>query len=105
MMGHVRYSDFVGTDLDLLLRRREIDTVIISGCATVPGGPINALDALLRDYKVIYPSDGTCTLNLMDKGWGAVSKEEVNKVLFTILATFYATVLPTEEIIKRINSA
>lgn len=51
---------FFGTDLDLQLRRRGIDTVILTGVVTSNGVYATALDAFQYGYKVIVIEDA-CT--------------------------------------------
>ena len=53
-----RYGAFTGTDLDLILRARGIDTVIIGGIATNVCCDTTAREACMRDYKVFFLSDG-----------------------------------------------
>lgn len=52
-----RYSGFVGTELDLILRSRGIKTVVVAGVATNVCVESTARDAFLRDYFVVLPSD------------------------------------------------
>lgn len=47
-----RYSTFIGTDLDLILRSHDIETIIISGVCTNICIHYNAVDAHQRDYRV-----------------------------------------------------
>lgn len=58
-----RYSPFFGTNLDVILRDRRIDTVIISGVATNVCCEAAARDAFSRDLRVIFLSNGNATLN------------------------------------------
>ena len=58
-----RYGAFHGTDLDLILRNRGIDTVIITGICTNVCCETTAREANMRDYKVFFISDGTATFN------------------------------------------
>lgn len=47
-----RYSTFIGTDLDLILRSHGIETIIITGVCTNICVHYNAVDAHQRDYRV-----------------------------------------------------
>lgn len=47
-----RYSTFIGTDLDLILRSHHIETIIITGVCTNICVHYNAVDAHQRDYRV-----------------------------------------------------
>ncbi|MGJ8515553.1 hydrolase [Carnimonas bestiolae] len=54
------WGAFIGTDLDLQLRRRGIDTVVISGIATNFGVESTARSAWELSYNVVIPEDA-CT--------------------------------------------
>jgi ureidoacrylate peracid hydrolase len=56
-----RYSGFVGTDLDLVLRSHAIRTVVMTGEATNVCVESTARDAFMRDYRVAFVSDCTAT--------------------------------------------
>jgi nicotinamidase-related amidase len=97
-----RFSAFVGTDLDLILRSRGIDTVIIGGVATNICCECTARDARMRDYKVIFLSDGNAPMTFPDMGWGKISAEEIQKVVLTTMAFGFAQVLPVEDVISQL---
>jgi len=69
-----RYSAFLNTDLDLILRSLEIRTVIIAGVTTNVCVESTARDAIMRDYYTVTLSD--CT--------AADSEEEHNASLYTL---------------------
>lgn len=50
---------FFGTDLDLQLRRRGIDTIILSGVTTSNGVYATALDAFQHGYQLYIVEDAT----------------------------------------------
>ena len=52
-----QHSAFFGTELDLQLRRRKIDTVVVVGLATNFGVEGTARDAYNLDYAVIVAAD------------------------------------------------
>lgn len=54
-----RYSGFVGTELDLVLRSHRIRSVIMTGEATNVCVESTARDAFMRDYWVAFVSDCT----------------------------------------------
>ena len=96
-----RYSGFVGTDLDLVLRSQGVRTVIMTGEATNVCVETTARDAYMRDYHVAFVSDCTATgtqqahdatLYTIRKHFGAVVSSE------EILATWQTLgVLPRQE--------
>lgn len=98
-----RYSAFHGTDLDLVLRSLGKDTLIVTGYSTNIGCETTVRDATTRDYKVIFPSDGSLARDLPDLGWGPIPKEEIRKVVLSILAHRFAMVLPIDELISKLQ--
>lgn len=58
-----RFGAFVdgSSDLHERLRARNVDTVIITGCATNICCESTARDAMMLNYKVLFVSDGTAT--------------------------------------------
>lgn len=77
-----RYSAFFGTELDLLLRSRGIQTVIMSGVATNICVESTARDAFMRNYYVVLVDDCSAayrqehhrgTLANIELGFGVVT--------------------------------
>jgi nicotinamidase-related amidase len=86
-----------GTDLELILRARGIDTIIISGISTPACCDTTAREANARDFRVFFLSDGT-----------AVSRSEAarfQKTTLEILDGLFAQVLTVDEMVKKINRA
>jgi nicotinamidase-related amidase len=54
----VAYSAFFNTQLDWVLRKAGIETVVVCGIVTNGGVASTARDAHLRDYSVVVLSDG-----------------------------------------------
>jgi ureidoacrylate peracid hydrolase len=52
-----RYSGFVGTDLDLVLRAQHIRTLIVTGTSSNGCVEATASDGFMRDYAIVYASD------------------------------------------------
>jgi nicotinamidase-related amidase len=64
---HVRkrqWGAFYGTDLDLQLRRRGIDTILLGGVATNYGVESTARDAWERGYGVVILEDLCATMTV-----------------------------------------
>jgi ureidoacrylate peracid hydrolase len=83
-----RYSGFVGTDLDLVLRSQRIRSVIMTGEATNVCVESTARDAFMRDYRVAFVAD--CTASTVQAAHDAT--------LFTIDRHF-GTVVNSDEVI------
>jgi ureidoacrylate peracid hydrolase len=60
-----RYSAFIqgSSDIENLLRERDIDTLLIAGTATNVCCESTARDAMMLNFKVVMLSDGTATHN------------------------------------------
>lgn len=84
-----RYSGFVGTELDLVLRSQNIRTVVMTGEATNVCVESTARDAFMRDYRVAFVSD--CTASTLQAAHDAT--------LFTIDRHF-GTVVSGDDIIN-----
>ena len=54
-----RYGAFHGTDLEITLRARGIDSLIVTGIATNVCVETTVREAAMRDFRVFLPSDGT----------------------------------------------
>jgi ureidoacrylate peracid hydrolase len=95
-----RFGAFHGTDLELILRSRDINTVIISGIATGVCCETTAREANVRDFHVFFLSDGTTT-----GGMGNVSAAELQRVTLTTLGFLFAQVLTVAEMKQKIDRA
>jgi ureidoacrylate peracid hydrolase len=99
-----RYGAFHGTDLELMLRHRGIDTLIIGGIATNVCCETTAREATVRDFKVLFLSDGTATFGLPDMGFGAISGQDVQRVTCSVIGFFFGQVLTVNQAIEKIRT-
>ncbi|MGA6098563.1 isochorismatase family protein [Stutzerimonas marianensis] len=97
------YSGFHNTDLDTVLRSRDIDTLIICGTVTNVCCDTTIRDAVHREYKIIALSDANAAMDYPDLGWGAVSAAEVQRVALTTFAYEFGEVATTEGVIARLS--
>lgn len=95
-----RYGAFHGTDLELILRSRGIDSVIITGIATNVCAETTAREACVRDFRVFFTSDGTATNDM-----GGVSRAELQRATLAVLAFGFAQVLTVDEMIGKLDAA
>ena len=98
-----RFSGFYGTDLDIILREWEVDTVIIGGATTENCCHATARDALARDYRVAFLSDATATSDYPDLGYGAMAAADVHRATLVILAASTAHVMTVDEMRARVR--
>jgi nicotinamidase-related amidase len=94
------YGAFYDTNLELLLRRRGIDTIIITGIETNVCCETTAREAMVRDFRVFFLSDGTTT-----GGVEGISREEVQRATLATLGMCFAQVLTVDEMIQKIKDA
>ena len=95
-----RYGAFHATDLELILRSRGIDSVIISGISTNVCCETTAREGMVRDFRVFFLSDGTLPTTP-----GGLSADEVQRASLATLGALFAQVLPMDEMIEKIHSA
>ncbi|WP_238884158.1 hydrolase [Clostridium sp. YIM B02551] len=87
-----QWGAFYGTDLDLQLRRRGIDTIVLCGISTGIGVDTTAREAFQRGYNQVFAEDAMT----------AMSKEEHDYVCKNIFPRI-GKVRNTEEIIKLVK--
>src|SRR5690606_31544533 len=100
-----RYSPFVGTDLELLLRTSGEKDVVITGVCTNICCEATAHDAFFREFNVFLTADGTgatdedaqiATLRNIALAYGKpVTSEQVLHALAQIRPWNYPTFSPT----------
>ncbi|HOZ38263.1 MAG TPA: isochorismatase family cysteine hydrolase [Anaerolineaceae bacterium] len=94
------FGAFYGTNLELHLRRRGIDTIIITGIETNVCCETTAREAMVRDFRVFFLSDGTTT-----GGVPGMSRDEVQRASLATVGMFFAQVLTVDEMIQKIKSS
>jgi nicotinamidase-related amidase len=99
------FSGFHNTDLDTILRARDVDTVVICGTVTNVCCESTVRDAAHREYKVIVVADACAAQPYPDMGWGALSAEEVQRVTLTVMAHEFGEVTNTQDLIDRLAAA
>jgi nicotinamidase-related amidase len=98
LLDKPRFGAFHGTDLELILRSRGIDTIIIGGVATNICCETTAREAAVRDFRVFFLADGTATAEM-----GNASAEELQKATCATLGFLFAQVLTVDEMIQKIE--
>jgi nicotinamidase-related amidase len=96
------YSGFHNTDLDTILRRRDVDTIVVCGTVTNVCCETTVRDGAHREYKVIVISDANAAMPYPDLGFGAVSAEDVQRVSLTAMAYEFAEVTNTADLLGRL---
>jgi isochorismate hydrolase len=88
-----RYSAFYETDLENLLRSKEIRDLIISGVMTNLCCETTARDAFMRDYRVFFLIDGTAT-----------GKDDHHLATLKNLGFGFAYLITCDELIRNLKS-
>lgn len=89
-------GSFTGTNLESLLREKEIDTVVISGYMTQMCCDTTARQAMHLGFAVEFLSDATGTLQISNYA-GTVTAEELHKAILVTQAMRFSKVLTTDE--------
>lgn len=97
------YSGFHNTDLDTVLRARDLDTLIVCGTVTNVCCETTIRDAVHREYKVIALSDANAAMDYPDLGFGPVSAEEVQRISLSTIAYEFGEVTNTADAIARLR--
>jgi len=102
VIGKPRFGSFHGTDLELILRSRGIDTLILGGINTNVCVDATAREAAVREFRVLFLSDGTANFDLPDGGLGPASAEELQRTACAVMAFGFAEVVTVDQILSRI---
>jgi nicotinamidase-related amidase len=105
VVGKPRFGSFYGTDLELILRSRGIDTLIVGGISTNVCVDTTAREAAVREFRVLFLSNGTANFDLPDGGLGAASAEELQRTACAVLAFGFAEVVTVDQVLSRIPVA
>ena len=87
-----QYSAFVGTDLEKILRKRRVKSVIVTGVLTHLCCETTARDAFMRGFDVFFVIDGT-----------ASDREELHVSSLRTLTDGFAIPMTTAEVVKRLK--
>lgn len=84
-----RYTAFLDTDLDVILRSQGIRTVVLAGCATSVCVESTARDAFNKDYYVVVLSDCVAAYTL-----------QMHEASLTVLGEFFGAVASSQEVLE-----
>lgn len=87
-----RYSSFFGTPLDTILRNAGVNSLIITGIHANCCCESTARDAVWRDYRVYFMSDGTAT-----------GDDELKKATLRNISMNFGNVMTTGEMAEKIK--
>ena len=95
-----RFGAFHGTDLELLLRSRGIDTIIVTGISTNVCCETTAREAAVRDFRVLFVDDATATFAI-----GDLSAEQIQKATCTTVGFVFGNVVTVNKLMHAISVA
>jgi ureidoacrylate peracid hydrolase len=98
------FGAFTATDLELIPRRRRIETVVVSGIATNVCCETTVREAMQRDFRVVFLSDGTTTFGLPGSALGSATAEEIQRVTCATLSFGFAEVATVSDVAARLSS-
>lgn len=96
VVSKTRYSAFIqgASNLEEVLRRRSVDTVIVSGAATNVCCDSTARDAMMLNFRTIMVSDAN-----------AAAGDEVHLAALVNFYLYFGDVMTTEEVIGYLRAA
>lgn len=100
LLDKPRFGAFHMTDLELILRARGIDSIIVTGLATNICCESTAREAAVRNFRVFFLSDGTATF-----GIGDLTAADLQKATCATMGLLFAQVLTVDEMIAKIERA
>lgn len=99
LLDKPRFGAFHMTDLELILRARGIESIIVSGLATNICCESTAREAAVRNFRVFFLSDGTATFDI-----GDITAADLQRATCATLGLLFAQVLTVDEMVAKIES-
>jgi nicotinamidase-related amidase len=103
VVDKTRYSAFVNTRLESILKTWGTDTVLVTGLMTQYCCVTTARHAHDLDYRVVFVADANAGPDLPDLGFGPVPHDEARRVIATALAGGIAEVVDTGTVVAAIE--
>ncbi|GAA5082681.1 cysteine hydrolase family protein [Lysobacter panacisoli] len=95
---------FIGTDLDLRLRRLGIDTVVLFGISTDMCVSTTARVAANLGYRTVVVGDACACFDLKDADGSVIPADAIQRAHLATLRTEFATVLDTDEVVAALST-
>jgi biuret amidohydrolase len=89
----------------VILRSHGINTIILGGISTNVCVDTTAREASVREFRVLFLSDGTASFDLPDGGLGPASAEELQRTACAVMAFGFAEVITVDDVLNRIPVA
>ncbi|MHB8695951.1 MAG: cysteine hydrolase family protein [Solirubrobacteraceae bacterium] len=104
IVDKTRYSAFVNTRLESILKTSGVDTLMITGLMTQYCSVTTARHAHDLDYRVVFIADANAGPDLPDLGFGSVPHADAMRVIATALAGAIAEVVDTQQAIAELSA-
>ena len=104
VVDKTRYSAFVNTRLESILKTWGVDTVLVTGLMTQYCSVTTARHAHDLDYRVIFVADANAGPDLPDLGFGEVPHAVALRVIATALAAGIAEVTDTQSVVAALGA-
>ena len=95
---------FIGTDLDLRLRRLGVDTVVLFGISTDMCVSTTARVAANLGYRTIVVGDACACFDLEDADGTVIPAEAIHRAHLATLRAEFATVVDTDGVVAALNT-
>jgi ureidoacrylate peracid hydrolase len=83
-----RYSAFIETELETILRARGIETLVTTGIASNVCVESTARDGFMKDYYIVFPEDASAT-----------TSAEAHEATLRNIRDYFGVVVPAAEVI------
>jgi biuret amidohydrolase len=103
VVDKTRYSAFVNTRLESILKTWGTDTVLVTGLMTQYCCVTTARHAHDLDYRVVFVVDANAGPDLPDLGFGPLAHDEARRAIATALAGGIAEVVDTATVVAAIE--
>jgi nicotinamidase-related amidase len=103
VVGKSVNAAFIGTDLDLRLRRLNIDTVVLFGISTDMCVSTTARVASNLGYRVIVVGDASCCFDLADADGSIIPADAISRAHLATLRAEFADVIDTDALLAMID--
>ncbi len=100
-----RYSAFLGTDLESILRTAGARAVVVTGLMTSFCCETTARDAHGRDYEVLFVADANEGPDLEDQSGAPVPHDAILRNTMTALGAGFAEIVTAADVIGRLEAA
>ena len=98
-------GSFSKTDLEETLRKDGIETLVISGYMTHMCCDTTAREGFHRDFRVLFLNDATATRDGEHPTLGKIAHGELHRSTLITQASMFAEVLPTQELVERLQAS